>query len=132
MRGQMEHHPSFKYHGCRKLMGALGIFLKVLAEYELSDIAEAINAKKVAVGKRAIKKNSYTKRKSAALTAKAAADPARNGTELNMYEALVALDVAAGKSLEVAQASRKQKSTGNRSRTYGTGKRPASNEGASE
>ncbi|PPJ50086.1 hypothetical protein CBER1_05029 [Cercospora berteroae] len=108
-----------------------GIFLKVLAEYDLSEIAEAINAKKIAVGKRRIKKNSITKRKSAALAAKAAADAARNGTLLNVYDALVASDVAAGKSLGVAQASRKQKSTGNRNGTYGIGKRPVSSSGAS-
>ncbi|WPB00805.1 uncharacterized protein RHO25_005425 [Cercospora beticola] len=107
-----------------------GIFLKVLAEYDLSEITEAINMKKVAVGKRKIQKNSITKRKSAALAAKAAADAARDGTQLNVYDALVASDVAAGKSLEVAQASRKQKSTENRNGTYGTGKRPVSSSGA--
>lgn len=37
-------------------MEALGIFLKVMAKHELSDIAEAINAKEVAVGKRATKR----------------------------------------------------------------------------
>lgn len=107
-----------------------GIFLKVLTEYDLSEITEAINTKKIAVGKRKIQKNSITKRKSAALAAKAAADAARDGTQLNVYDALVASDVAAGKSLEVAQASRKQKSTGNRNGTYGTGKRPVSSSGA--
>ncbi|KAF2207842.1 hypothetical protein CERZMDRAFT_102109 [Cercospora zeae-maydis SCOH1-5] len=107
-----------------------GVFLKVKAVYKISEIAEAINDKKEAVGKRKTTPNSYTKRHTGALVAKAAADAACKGGEVNIYKALVDADVAAGRPREVAEACRKQKWTGSRNGTYGTGSRAATESSA--
>ncbi|KAM3423710.1 hypothetical protein BST61_g1122 [Cercospora zeina] len=98
-----------------------GVFLEALTVYTICEIAKAVNDEKMAAGKEKITRNSYTKPRSAALIAKATADAARKGGQVNVYKALVDADVAAGRTHEAAEASRSQKWTGSRNGTYGTG-----------